>query len=39
MPTSSLLTIIICAAYAALILYVGTGKWTKGGQVRMDDFF
>lgn len=37
--SSSTLTIIICIIYALLILVVGTGKWTKGGAVRMDDYF
>ena len=32
-------TVIIVFTYAALILWVGTGKWTKGGRVSMDDYF
>ncbi len=32
-------TIIIVALYAMLILWVGTGRWTKGGRVAMDDYF
>jgi|TARA_B100001250_G_scaffold410332_1_gene436554 SSS family solute:Na+ symporter len=32
-------TVLIVFLYAALIMFVGTGKWTKGGTVRMDDYF
>ena len=32
-------TIIIVAIYAALILWVGTGRWTRVGRVAMDDYF
>jgi SSS family solute:Na+ symporter len=32
-------TLIIVIAYATLILWIGTGKWTKGGRVSMDDYF
>ena len=32
-------TIIIVVIYAALILWVGTGRWTRVGRVAMDDYF
>lgn len=32
-------TIIIVILYALLILWVGTGRWTKVGRVAMDDYF
>ena len=32
-------TVLIVFLYAALIMFVGTGKWTKGGTIRMDDYF
>ena len=32
-------TVIIVALYALLILWVGTGRWTKVGRVAMDDYF
>ena len=32
-------TVIIVSLYAMLILWVGTGRWTKGGRVAMDDYF
>ena len=32
-------TIIIVAIYAALTLWIGTGRWTKVGRVAMDDYF
>ena len=32
-------TVVIVALYALLILYVGTGRWTRGGKVSMDDYF
>ena len=32
-------TVIIVTFYALLILWVGTGRWTKGGRVSMDDYF
>lgn len=32
-------TVIIVILYALLILWVGTGRWTKVGRVAMDDYF
>lgn len=32
-------TVVIVALYALLILWVGTGRWTKVGRVAMDDYF
>ena len=32
-------TVIIVILYALLILWVGTGHWTKVGRVAMDDYF
>ena len=32
-------TVVIVVLYALLILYVGTGRWTRGGKVSMDDYF
>ena len=32
-------TVVIVAIYALLILYVGTGRWTRVGKVAMDDYF
>ena len=32
-------TVIIVTLYALLILWVGTGRWTKVGRVAMDDYF
>ena len=32
-------TILIVFLYAALILWVGTGRWTRMGRVAMDDYF
>ncbi len=32
-------TVIIVIIYALLILWVGTGRWTKVGRVAMDDYF
>lgn len=32
-------TVIIVIAYSMLILWLGTGRWTKMGNVRMDDYF
>ena len=32
-------TVIIVVLYALLILWVGTGRWTKVGRVAMDDYF
>jgi SSS family solute:Na+ symporter len=32
-------TIIIVAVYAVFILWIGTGKWTKASNDRMDDYF
>ena len=32
-------TVVIVILYALLILWVGTGRWTKVGRVAMDDYF
>ena len=32
-------TVIIVVLYALLILWVGTGRWTRVGRVAMDDYF
>ena len=32
-------TVAIVIAYSMLILWVGTGRWTRVGKVRMDDYF
>ena len=32
-------TILIVVLYAALILWVGTGRWARAGRVAMDDYF
>ena len=32
-------TVTIVVLYALLILWVGTGRWTRGGRVAMDDYF
>ncbi len=32
-------TVLIVFAYALLILWLGTGRWTRMGNVRMDDYF
>jgi SSS family solute:Na+ symporter len=32
-------TVAIVIAYASLILWIGTGRWTKIGRVAMDDYF